>query len=133
MRVIVLDNDWAVLRSLQIQLRRRGFDADCYSIPSKALDALPRGEPPAALVVDLVMPEMDGAAFIRAARPLLHEECRVILISGHTDVVEKTPLDDLGEIEFLPKPLDVDGLIAAIEKREEADSRSSRGEDSVPG
>jgi PAS domain S-box-containing protein len=65
--VLVVDDDAASLKLMDITLARLGYEALCFSDASSALVALPRLQP-AALVLDLVMPGMDGITFLEHFR-----------------------------------------------------------------
>jgi CheY-like chemotaxis protein len=61
--VLVLDDDSASLKLMQATLAKRGHEALCFSRATDALEALSRVHP-IAVVVDLLMPGMDGFAFL---------------------------------------------------------------------
>lgn len=116
MRIMVVDDDEALVKSLGIHLRQMGHSVTPYRNPWKALQRLHGGETPAVIIVDLVMPGMDGERFIREARREVGGRCCMILISGHTDVVDERKLKSLSVTAFLPKPLDVERLAALLEE-----------------
>lgn len=109
MRILVLDNDSAFLRSLEILLRRKGHEVICFASPIDALAAVRDGLRPEAFLVDLAMPDMPGDKWIRCARPEVRGAW-VIVVSGHSDLAETLDLDALGAHGYLPKPLDLDEL-----------------------
>ncbi len=69
---------------------------------------------PAAIVLDLMMPVMDGAAFLRERRqvPWL-ASVPVLVLTAHP--FHHRVLDGLGPTAVLRKPYDVDELIAAVQ------------------
>ena len=110
MRVWVIDNDPALLRSLEILLMNQGYDVECFDDPLVASRTLERGAPPDVLVLDYVMPGLNGGELLARCRHRLPENCNVIVISGHTDQIETEELEKLGMSAFLPKPLDLERL-----------------------
>jgi two-component system alkaline phosphatase synthesis response regulator PhoP len=114
MRIMVVDDDEALVKSLGIHLRQMGHAVTPYRNPRKALERLHAGETPAVIIVDLIMPGMSGERFVSEARQDVGKRCRIILISGHTDVVDATALMSLPATAFLPKPLDLDQLAALL-------------------
>lgn len=111
MQVMILDNDRALLRSLSILLERAGHAVRAFEDADPALAALASpGTAPDALVLDYVMPQMNGLEFLRRARTWLPAGCRVILISGHTDLLSRVGVAQEGVDALLPKPLDLDEL-----------------------
>jgi CheY-like chemotaxis protein len=72
--VLVVDDDTGSLRLMEATLANLGYDAICFTDAREALLALPRLRP-AAVVIDIIMPNMDGLAFLerfRATEPNRH-------------------------------------------------------------
>jgi len=80
-KILVVDDDASIVDSVCRYLNREGFASKGLSNPLAALQELEAGDY-GVLVTDIVMPEMDGVALLRAAKhrnPFL----QVILITGH--------------------------------------------------
>jgi PAS domain S-box-containing protein len=72
--VLVVDDDTGSLRLMEATLANLGYDAICFTDAREALLALQRLRP-AAVVIDIIMPNMDGLAFLerfRATAPNRH-------------------------------------------------------------
>ena len=67
--ILVVDDDAAALRLMETCLRRLGFDAICRLDGEAALEAV-RDRPPLAVIVDLLMPGMDGFGFLARFRQI---------------------------------------------------------------
>jgi PAS domain S-box-containing protein len=67
--VVVVDDDPSSLKLMEATLAQLGYDALCFSKASDALSALDRVRP-AAIVLDLLMPNMDGFVFLEKLRSL---------------------------------------------------------------
>lgn len=111
-RVLVLDDDPAVLRALCLSLKAV-FEVTGTTSPSMALEALAGDEPYAAVVCDVNMPEMDGVTFYRTVRAR-HAELthRFVFVTGDTGYAgdpffESKPV--------LTKPIARAALRAAVE------------------
>lgn len=117
MKVIVIDNDTALLRSLQVLLESRGHEVVCLADAAAAEEAVERTLPDVVLL-DLVLPGAWGPDVIRRIRSRSGCSCRVILMSGHTDLVGRLDLEQEGVVVFLPKPIDYVTLTGLIEGRE---------------
>ena len=81
--ILIVEDDSAVRRSLQLRLRAAGFDVRAYAAASAAL-ADPASRAAACLIADLVMQEIDG---MRLLRTLREDGWKgpAILISGFLD------------------------------------------------
>ncbi len=114
MTITIIDNDAALLRSLELVLSSRGHIVTTFDEPAAACTEIEAEGCPDVLVVDYAMPGLTGRDVLTRLRERIASSCTVILISGHTDLVAPLPLDALGVTAFLPKPLDIDALTALI-------------------
>ena len=115
MRVMLVDNDWALLRSLQIHLEQAGHKVAAFADPRAALERLGDGDEPDVIVLDYVMPAMNG---IELARRLLadHAELRILFVSGSgLDHVEELK-GPLGRATLIGKPFSPEELTREIRK-----------------
>ena len=111
-KVLVIDDDADIRESLQALLEAYGFSAVAVDGGPAALAMLRAGQIPNVILLDLMMPEMDGAEFRRhqLADPTL-AKIPVIVISAGGNVVQKARA--MG-VPGLTKPVDVDRLIALV-------------------
>jgi CheY-like chemotaxis protein len=107
-RILVVDDEEAVRFMLNGTLSAMGYEVDLVENGARALERLEA--PDAAydlILLDMMMPEMDGAAFMRRARESLDRLPQVLLISG---MVEEESLRATGldlQSHFLAKPFTV--------------------------
>jgi len=98
-----------------VLLRFRGYDV---AVAATALDALVQlnrpGLPVAAVLIDLVMPHMDGVSFIRTLRDR-DTAVAVVVMSGLPQGAYGAELAGLGVRHFLAKPFTGEQLLAALE------------------
>jgi len=111
-RVVVIDDDEAVLDSLRVLLESEGFEVETFERASAFLQRF-EGKLPGCLVTDVRMPGMDGLELLRAlsARGPLPP---VIVITGHGEVPLAVQAMKLGARDFLEKPFDTAGLMTSI-------------------
>ena len=114
MQITIVDNDKALLRSLAIVLSGEGHHVTCFDDPLAAASAIGDGVVPDVLIVDYIMPGLDGIALLERVRPRLPRHARVIMISGHTDRLAAAQLATLRLGGLLRKPLDLDELCAHV-------------------
>ncbi len=113
-RVFLIDDDASVRKALHRLLRAAGYDVEAFD---GASGFLARSAPalPACLVLDIRMPGMSGIELQRAIQGTSHD-LPIIFITGHGDEDERDLAVASGAIDVLPKPLDQDVLIEAIER-----------------
>jgi two-component system chemotaxis response regulator CheY len=125
--LLVVDDDDAIRESLAELLTRRGFDVITAGNGREAIDVVhARGTKPMVVVLDMTMPVMDGATFLRQQPndPLL-ADVPVVIISARLQRPEPTPAGVRG---LLVKPISLNVLVRMIEevRAEAAASEASR-------
>jgi two-component system, chemotaxis family, chemotaxis protein CheY len=113
--VLVIDDDDAVRDSCIEILRALGFDVIAAKNGRQGVAAY-REARPAVVLTDLLLPNMDGIEIIREIRRIA-PEAKIIAMSGGADLNKADLLDSarlLGADATIPKPLDVNDLLALI-------------------
>jgi two-component system chemotaxis response regulator CheY len=112
-RILVVDDDPAVRRLLTEMLCER-YAITLASNGAEALDSI-RQQPPDAVVLDMMMPVMDGWTFLSAyRRQPASAEVPVVVVSGEPSACEDGRR--LGARACVPKPFDVDRLRAVVDQ-----------------
>lgn len=112
-KVALIDDDEAVLDSLQLYLRRRGFLVSCFASGAEFLHALDTGSDFQCIVTDVRMPRMTGLEL----QHILVERTRslpLIIITGHGDIAMAVTAVKAGAYDFIEKPIDERRLAASI-------------------
>lgn len=126
MRVMIVDNDKAWVRSLEILLKQRGYEVTAFTEPERACDfidqiyrtgCLTAHDLPDAVVLDYVMPNLTGIGVLARIAPELKAGCVVVFVTGHGDQLANANLKQMGVAACLEKPVDVDELIKVLERR----------------
>ena len=118
--VIVVDDQALFRRSLQDRLRSQGYDVVAAENGIEALELLQAAPSPCVVLLDLMMPVMNGVEFLHALdRRSDTEGVRVMLVSGH-GLVERVALDSKRIVARLQKPLEMDELRSALETQRAA-------------
>jgi signal transduction histidine kinase/CheY-like chemotaxis protein len=113
-RVLVVDDDVAARKALCMLLDGEGFEVASAADGAEALRVLGSFEP-AALVVDRFMPGMDGAELLTRGRE--GRTLPAVIMSGaDADDVAIAPLLRQPRTEHLPKPIDIDRLVAMLRR-----------------
>jgi len=113
LRVLVVDDNQALRENLAECLEEEGHEVAQAADGRGALDLLARTERPDVVVVDLVMPGMDGSELAAAVRrhPELRD-LRLVLMTGREGGPGAWP----GFDAVLTKPFDLGALLAALER-----------------
>ncbi len=111
--VFVIDDDEAVLRSIERLIRAGGYAVLAYRSAREFLRMFQRPQHPGCLVLDIAMPGLSG---IELQRRLVETECDlpIIFITGHGDVPTSVRAMKAGAVDFLTKPFDDRELLQAV-------------------
>ena len=117
-RILVVDDDELVRRTITLTLQRAGHEAAEAANGEQALALLEKGSGPRPdlVISDLIMPEIDGIGLILALRKKF-PHIKVVAISGGARINADDYLrmtKSLGAHATLPKPFTPDQLLAAV-------------------
>jgi CheY-like chemotaxis protein len=99
---------------LRFSLEHEGYRTYTASNGLEAMEEL-RKHHPMLMVLDLMMPEMDGWAVLRELTKLPEEQRpRIVIVSALTGPDDKAKATALGADAFVPKPFDVEELIGVL-------------------
>src|SRR5215813_7013873 len=113
--IALIDDDSAVLDSLQLYFVRRNVKTACFESAEALLAALDSGAEPDCIVSDVRMPGMSGLDLVRrlnARRSITP----VTLITGLGDIDMAVAAIKLGAFDFIEKPFDEGRLLASTQK-----------------
>ena len=109
-RVLVVDDEPVILRTVTANLGRRGFRVDVAQTGEAAIAQVE--EHPDLIVLDLGLPDTDGLEVIRRIRA--RSDTPIIVLSARDAEREKVHALELGADDYLTKPFGVDELVARI-------------------
>jgi len=110
-RVLIVEDEPALLRAMQITLRARGYEVSTSSAGQDALVEAAR-RPPDAVLLDLGLPDIDGSEVIRQLRGW--SAAPVIVISGRAGSGDKISALDAGADDYVTKPFSMEELLARL-------------------
>ena len=114
MQILVIDDNTALCRSLQIQLEELGHQVQCTYTAQDGLDAI-RSEAPELVFVDLNLPDKSGLDILRTMSTDKVDSLAV-MITGAQDMKATIEAVRLGAFDYIRKPLDLDAVHLAVEK-----------------
>jgi len=111
-RILLVDDDPAVLRGIGGLLRDEGYRTETATTAAEAHEALSR-DPPDAVVLDLGLPDERGLSLLaRLPRPL---PAPVVVLSGGATPSEAAEALKLGATDFVEKPPTAERLLTALQ------------------
>jgi two-component system, OmpR family, KDP operon response regulator KdpE len=110
-RVLVVDDEPQIVRALRINLRARGYDVDAAPDGRTALDLAARRRPD-VIILDLGLPDMEGAEVIRGLRGWT--SVPIIVLTARHASEEKVEILDVGADDYVTKPFGMDELLARL-------------------
>lgn len=114
--ILIVDDDADIREALVDVLSDHGYVASSVANGREALELLRAGDQPGLILLDLMMPVMDGVEFRREQLedPTLRE-LPVVLISAGNDLGRQASL--LGAADAVQKPIDLSRLLTAIARQ----------------
>lgn len=116
-KIVICDDDKDIVRALQIYLSNRNYELLCAYTGREALDFVKKGDV-SLVLLDIMMPEMDGITALRAIRE--KSNVPVILITAKSEDADKVLGLDVGADDYITKPfniLEVKARMKAILRR----------------
>jgi two-component system KDP operon response regulator KdpE len=110
-RVLIVDDDKALVRALSINLRARGYDVDVALTGTAALERA-SSRVPDVVVLDLGLPDLDGIDVLHGLRGWT--SVPVLVLSAREDQSDKVAALDAGADDYVTKPFGMDELLARL-------------------
>ncbi|HSF97983.1 MAG TPA: response regulator transcription factor [Ornithinibacter sp.] len=110
-RVLVVDDDETIRRTLRINLRARGYEVEEVSTGRDALSTV-EDAPPDLVILDLGLPDLDGVEVLRRLRA--RSRVPVVVLSARQQSDDKVEALDEGADDYVTKPFGMDELMARV-------------------
>ena len=112
--VLVVDDEPQVVWVLQFSLEAEGYTTFAARDGVQALSAIAQHHPK-LMVLDIMMPTMDGWSVLEEMMQLPREERpRVIVVSAMSNLRDRAKAAEMGADAFVPKPFNVDDLLGVL-------------------
>jgi len=112
MRILVVDDDRAVRESLRRSLSFNGYSVDLATDGQDALEQVAASRPD-AMVLDVMMPRVDGLEVCRRLRST-GDDLPILVLTARDSVSERVAGLDAGADDYLPKPFALEELLARL-------------------
>lgn len=110
---LIIDDETDVLDVLSLRLTKRGAITTCADNGHSALELL-KNTRTDIIILDIKMPDMDGAEVLERAKAI-KPHVPVIILSGHADMKLAAQVIQNGAFAYLLKPINIDMLCNKIE------------------
>ena len=111
-RILVVDDDRAVRESLRRSLSFNGYSVELALDGVEALVAI-SNDRPVAVVLDVMMPRLDGLEVCRQLRST-GDDLPILVLTARDSVSERVAGLDAGADDYLPKPFALEELLARM-------------------
>jgi two-component system, OmpR family, response regulator ChvI len=134
-RIAVVDDEESLRATLGFALGREGYRVELYADGLAAWQAFELGEPalPDLVVLDILMPQMDGRELCRRLRAL-SERLPILFLSSRDEEFDRVLGLELGADDYLGKPFSMRELLARVKvllRRAQVRSEPPGGEEKV--
>ena len=118
--ILVVDDEPQVVWVLQFSLEAEGYQTFAANNGVEALSEISEHRP-TMMVLDIMMPTMDGWSVLEAMTDLPREERpRVVVVSALASLRDRAKAAELGADAYVPKPFNVDELLEVLHGLERA-------------
>src|SRR5919109_1621208 len=131
-QILVVEDEESLLQTLRYNLSRAGHEVRLSTNGAQALEMI-RGTPPDLVVLDLMLPGLDGLELCRAVRadtlnPAV-AHVPILMLTARDEEIDKVVGLEVGADDYLTKPFSMHELLARVKaqlRRAEMDSSSVR-------
>ena len=113
MKILIVDDERAVRESLRRALELEGYEIELAEDGAEALERLGAEPEPDAMVLDVLMPRVDG---LEVSRTLRRNGSRlpILMLTARTQVEDRVEGLDAGADDYLTKPFALEELLARV-------------------
>ena len=114
--VLLAEDEPNIVESLTFLLDRAGFEVSVETDGQKALDRA-RAEQPDVLILDVMLPEMDGYEILRRLRADQRTAALpILMLTAKGQPKDRATAEDLGATEFMTKPFSNADVVATVRR-----------------
>lgn len=127
-KVLIVDDDTHIVELIRLNLKNEGFETCTAYDGEKALELF-RSEAPSIVILDVMMPKMDGLQVCREIRRI--SNIPIIMLTAKGETFDKVLGLELGADDYITKPFDIKELVArvkAVLRRSEAKDNDAEKE-----
>lgn len=130
-RILIVDDEPSVVEVVSLYLKREGYEAFTAHNGRDALRLI-REQQPTLVVLDLMLPEVDGLEIIRRLRDDYGEDVPVIVLSARRQETDRIYGLELGADDYVTKPFSPAELVARVNAVLRRSGKKSKGSAEKP-
>lgn len=116
-KILVIDDEPYIGRIIQLKLESSPYAVDVYQDGAAALESLRTDEPVDLILLDIMMPQMNGFEVLARLREIPHRRATpVIMLTGKGQSADREQAASLGARDFLTKPFSPKKLLERIDE-----------------
>ncbi|OYP28430.1 response regulator [Rhodopirellula sp. MGV] len=117
-KVMIIDDNWNEMKLLAGYLRLKKMDVETAESGAAAMERLLAGATPDVILLDMIMPEFDGAWTIHKLRSSpVTQHIKVLAVSGCDPDELNVPIGPMGVDAWYPKPLNPEKLAHDLQRQ----------------
>lgn len=114
-KILIIDDDNRNVFALSAVLRSRGYGFVSATVPNDGLQIIRKDPEIGIVLMDMMMPEMDGYSLIPLMRKETEAHIPVIAVTAQAMTGDREKCLAAGADDYLSKPIDIDKLIKVIQ------------------
>jgi DNA-binding response OmpR family regulator len=127
-QILIVEDEEAIARVLQLELEFEGYSVGVANTGTDGLIKY-REQEWDLVLLDLMLPGMNGLDVLRRIRAAKKDDTPVILLTAKSDVEDKVAGLDLGANDYVTKPFEIDELLARIRSAIRTSQKTAVGKD----
>ncbi len=113
-KLLIVDDDPRNIFALSAVLRSRSYEISSCTSAKQALEILKSTTEIHAVLMDMMMPEMDGYEAIPLIKDMKHRDLPIIAVTAQAMKGDRERCLDAGADGYISKPIDIDKLVSLL-------------------
>ncbi len=116
-KILIVDDDPRNIFALKLTLKARRYSIETCTTGQEAIDILKNDNGISVVLMDMMMPDMDGYQAMKIIRDTLSiKDKTIIAVTAQAMTEDREKCLQAGADDYITKPINVDQLLVAIEK-----------------
>lgn len=115
-KILIVDDDPRNIFALKLTLKAKGYQIESSAMALEAIEMLKKDQSFSAVLMDMMMPEMDGYEAIKIIKntPVI-DRIPIIAVTAQAMPEDRQKCLDAGAQDYVSKPINVDVLLTALQ------------------